>query len=263
MIRERISAEPLAGKIRDIASNVASTIKTETGKEYRRELVEKSIRACISNYLERIGDDMLEVFTSPQSNEFKELTSVLERSSRELAKDLVPTTETLSEGVFAGNKAYSREKLSAMIAYVAAKGQNLYKTSLNKLLFYSDLSFFFLREHGISGAVYYNRPFGPVAEEAAPILEELIRSEIVTVDPRTQTLQTVRPDEVTHALSDDEKRVIDWVVDTFGSMTASTISDYSHNEKAYKFTRPNEPIAYAYAKFLQKLPPAELLRSDK
>jgi hypothetical protein len=37
-------------------------------------------------------------------------------------------------------------------------------------------------------------------------------------------------------------------------MSAGKISEYSHREKAYRFTKPGECIAYEYAKFFQKLP---------
>jgi hypothetical protein len=56
-------------------------------------------------------------------------------------------------------------------------------------------------------------------------------------------------------------RILDWVTDTYAAMTATEISDLSHHEKAYQNTKPNEPIAYAYSRFLQNLPPKTLLDS--
>jgi uncharacterized phage-associated protein len=147
-----------------------------------------------------------------------------------------------------------------MMEYLTGKGHYVYKTSLNKLLFYSDLSFFYLRNHGISGAIYYNRPYGPVADSAEPILSELIREEKVKVIPRTRSLEAgAGAAESVDILTDEERRVLDWVADTYGDMSASAISDLSHREMAYKYTDPNEPIAYAYAKFLKHLPARDLL----
>jgi hypothetical protein len=40
-------------------------------------------------------------------------------------------------------------------------------------------------------------------------------------------------------------------------MGAGELSELSHRERAYKDTRPLEPIAYEYAKFLRKLPAKE------
>ena len=56
-----------------------------------------------------------------------------------------------------------------------------------------------------------------------------------------------------------QKKVLDWVSDTYGKMSASEISEFSHLEMAYKFTEPNEPIAYEYGKFFKKLPPRSLV----
>jgi len=50
-----------------------------------------------------------------------------------------------------------------------------------------------------------------------------------------------------------------WVLETYGNMSSGEISDLSHNELAYKFTRPNQPIAYEYAKFFKYRPPSDLL----
>ena len=55
-------------------------------------------------------------------------------------------------------------------------------------------------------------------------------------------------------LSEDDRRVLDWVLTTYGDMGAGELSELSHRERAYKDTRPLEPIAYEYAKFLRRLP---------
>ncbi len=259
MKTDSLSTERLTRKIRDIVQPVKAAIKIETGENYDERVIEDSIKVGLANMLDRIEEDMLRMFVSPERREFQELVVRLERNSAAVVEAQSEVTEAAAEGVFAGNRPFSKEKLSAMIAYLTAKGHNVYKTSLNKLLFYSDLSYFYLRNQGISGAVYYNRQFGPVAEQAGPTLDDLTERGIVKVVPRTQTLESADPVSLSATLTNDEKKVLDWVAETYGPMTASAISDLSHDEKAYKFTRPNEPIAYAYSKFLKKLPPRDLL----
>jgi uncharacterized phage-associated protein len=207
---------------------------------------------------------MLEMFTTPGRREYQELMAVLARNAP-AAKAAVEVEEMAhlaqefgDESVFEGYRPFSKAKLAAMMEYLTAKGHHVYKTSLNKLLFYSDLTYFYFHGRGISGAVYYNRPFGPVADPAGPVLSELIRENRINVEPRMQTLEAgTAPDA--NLLSDDEKRVLDWVADTYGHMSASEISELSHREMAYKYTQPNEPIAYAYGKFFKHLPPREML----
>jgi hypothetical protein len=60
-----------------------------------------------------------------------------------------------------------------MIEYLTAKGNHVYKTSLNKLLFYSDLTNYYLLRQGMSGAVYYNRRFGPGSRPGKPDPERI------------------------------------------------------------------------------------------
>ncbi|MEJ7848822.1 MAG: type II toxin-antitoxin system antitoxin SocA domain-containing protein [Pyrinomonadaceae bacterium] len=55
-------------------------------------------------------------------------------------------------------------------------------------------------------------------------------------------------------LAADEIATIDWVLDNYGTLSSSEISDQSHREKAYRFTRPGEKIAYRYAAFFENLP---------
>ena len=88
---------------------------------------------------------------------------------------------------------------------------------------------------------------------------ELVASEAIKVVPGTQTLEAGDPAAAEQILTDDERRLLDWVAMTYGQMSASEISDFSHREMAYKFTEPNEPIAYAYSKFFKHLPPKDLL----
>ena len=246
-----------------VVKDVKDALYHELGGEYDDRMIEESMRECIANKLEMLTAGMLEMFTSPSRNEFHELAGILERRVGEEKAESIEQTVWLAaeyddESIFNGNRPFSQPKMAAMIEYLAGKGHYLYKTSLNKLLFYSDLTNFYLTGHGMSGAAYHNRPFGPVADPAEPILSSLINAEKVRVVPRIQTLEAVVQSDAT-ILTADECKVLDWVADSYGAMRASEISEYSHNEMAYKNTQPNEAIAYAYAQFLKRLPPRNLL----
>lgn len=165
--------------------------------------------------------------------------------------------QVAEQSVFSGQRAYSAEKLGAMMEYILSKGRTVYKTNLNKLLFYSDLTAFYLRGAGMSGSVYLNRPYGPVADPAAEVLDDLIRTGRVTIAERTKHFVTKGGS--IELLDEDEIKVIDWVLETYGEMGAGQISELSHTERAYKDTKANEPIAYAYAQFLRYLPEKTIL----
>ena len=51
-----------------------------------------------------------------------------------------------------------------MIAHIASSESDIYKTKLNKLLFYSDFINYYLNGTSISGAKYVHLPYGPVPD---------------------------------------------------------------------------------------------------
>ena len=51
-----------------------------------------------------------------------------------------------------------------------------------------------------------------------------------------------------------EVATLDWVLNNFSYMTANEISELSHEEMAFRFTRQGEFIPYEFAKYLRKLP---------
>lgn len=265
METSEFSTERLSRKIDSITVDVQRVLSKELGETYDKRLVEESIRDCVTNKLDRLEEGLLEMFTTPSRPEFQALSTLVaernaaEKAAAEVEESVHIALEHGDESVFEGFRIFSKSRMAAMIAYLTAKGHHVYKTSLNKLLFYSDLSFFYLQGRGISGAVYYNRPYGPVASAAEPILSELVADGKVIVLERTKTLEASPEAASLDILTGEEKKMLDWVADTYGEMSASAISDLSHREMAYKFTEPNQPIAYAYGKFLKILPPKDLL----
>jgi uncharacterized phage-associated protein len=264
MSNEMISTASLLRKIGSISADVQQALRVEKGEEYDTHLIEESMRRCLETKFDAIEENMHELFTSPATREFAQLSTLLAQSRlEERAVEVGEAVELAQEfhddSVFTGRRIFAKAKMAAMIEYLTAKGGHVYKTSLNKLLFYSDLTNYYLSGQGMSGAVYYNRRFGPVADPASSVLSELVNESKVRVEPRMQTLESsgVSGD----ILSDQEKKVLDWVSSTYGKMSASEISEFSHLEMAYKFTEANEPIAYEYAKFFKTLPPKSFLTS--
>jgi antitoxin HigA-1 len=161
----------------------------------------------------------------------------------------------LEEGVYSGFRNYSPKQLGEMIEYFLCKLPNLYKTKLTKLLFYSDFTSYQLRGTGISGATYFNRPFGPVPEGMDDVLKELVAKGEIKTDAKTRTInlgETFDPSSI--SLTKEERKVLGWIVDNYGELSASEISEMTHLEKAYRDTSPNDPISYAYSGSFNILP---------
>ncbi len=249
-----------ARSIDKVVGDVDRFLRDERGLEIPPNRIREAMADVLYRKFDLIAEDLREIFTSPHREEVHELEKVLRRSVSvsEKADAWQPVQHAAPiAAIFSGNRAFSAEKMGAMIEYILGKSRSIYKTNLNKLLFYADLTAFYLRGAGMSGAVYLNRPYGPVADPTADVLDDLIEKGRVSVADKTKHL--VAEGDALTSLSGEEMKVLDWVIDTYGDLGAREISDMSHEERAYKDTRPNEPIAYAYAKFFNKLPPEQFL----
>lgn len=253
--------------ITGLTPNIQAYFEKETGVRYPAEVVDDALQTWMESRFDSMLEELGEVITSPHLAESQTFRRILEERMEAVApaasnqKLETPELETSTPSIFTGARPYSSEKLGAMIEYIAACGRDIYKTNLNKLLFYSDLTQYYLTGRGISGATYVNLPYGPVPETVETVIDDLATAhriaKVDVPDRGTNAQRITSTAEPRAALDPGEMELLDWVLETYGDMTPGEITDYSHNEKAYRFTRPQEPIAYEYAKFFAKLPPKE------
>ncbi len=265
----------------ELVAEVRDHFRREADTNYADETIAAAINGWIEDRVERIYDDAAEVITSPHMAESLRFREILESVASPAAEPVtspvpapVPAAEHVS--IFNGFRTFSPAKLGAMIEYIARSGRDIYKTNLNKLLFYSDLTFYFQHGHGISGATYLNLPYGPVPDTVEKVLDDLSATgkiaRVPTGGPGSNA-QLIKPAAAASSvhessepwlpgfsdleiaeLSEDEIKTLDWVFDQYGHLSPTQISELSHREKAYTSTRPNEPIAYEYSKFFLNLP---------
>ena len=267
MNTDPLSIQVRAREVDRVAGRVQEYFRTNKDMECPRELVNEALAEWFELEAVHLWEQAAEILTSPRMNESREFRRILERKMA-LAEAAARESEfqgifDLGEAsIFNGQRSFSRSKLGAMIQYLTSRGHEVYKTQLNKLLFYSDLAFFDLAGVGMSGAVYRNRPFGPVADPVEKLLSDLEADGRVRViskpDQSGQRIEAERADLCPELLP-NEQRTLDWVLQEYGNMSSGEISDLSHNELAYKYTKPNQPIAYEYSKFFRHRPPADLL----
>lgn len=242
--------------------------ETEKDTKYPQEIIDLSLEKFLYIRMDDFIASMEEAITTPHRSESQEFFGILESGAAALIESnenpiTEPVAPETTDDVFNGFRPFSAQKLGAMIQYIAGRGEDIFKTNLNKLLFYADLTYFSHYRKGISGATYINLPFGPVPDTYENVLNQLIEGKKI----RRKIVQGLgmnawiiesgsSPDEPTNILSSDEARVLDWVLSNYGKMSPTEISELSHREKAYRFTRRSEPIAYEYAKFFENLPPS-------
>ena len=246
-------------EIKRIAKGLQDYYVAEDGTEYPLWALSRAVRSWLVRRVDSFTDDIVDRLTVPgrdEAREFKTLLNESLESVRIIDNDRSHSDpESAESSVFTGFRPFSKERLGAMALYIAEKGQNVYKTKLNKLLFYSDFINFYLHGRSISGAKYIHVPFGPVPEQYGTALEQLAKAGRIKLLPagrQTFLIKSERAGDV--ELDAEELKTIDWVLETYGSLSASEISDLSHREKAYRFTRPGEQIAYRYAGLFETLP---------
>ena len=151
---------------------------------------------------------------------------------------------------FNGNAALSLDVVVDMIRYYANSPlvTSLYRVKLMKLLWYADALSYKRRGHAISGLVYRALPMGavPVAYESIVDLSA-IRCEEIDMGDGTGYRFLPTEDKTYMALSDEDKEILDVIIQRFGKVSKNEIVETMHQEDAYTETAPNDIIQFKYA----------------
>lgn len=126
------------------------------------------------------------------------------------------------------------------------------KTKLNKLLFYADFKHFKDYAVSITGTRYAHIPFGPAPDKYAFYFAALIENGSIKVEENLicgyigeEFISVKEPDFL--LFSDSELKILATVKENFKDFNAKKITDFSHDEKAYKETVSGDIISYEYA----------------
>lgn len=163
-------------------------------------------------------------------------------------RELKPTIEN-------GYKSFDIEKTENLILYIAEKCDGVFKTVLNKLLWYADFKHF--KEHtiGITGLRYINLPYGPVPENYNLFtwkleMEGRIESQEVVFEEYSGE-KFIAKEKVNMEIFDkNEKNTINFIIRCLCHFGAKKISKRSHREKGYMETFKKQIIPYTFAKDL-------------
>jgi putative zinc finger/helix-turn-helix YgiT family protein len=162
---------------------------------------------------------------------------------------------------FNGNKQLSFSNIGQMLRYFSQNNDKLYKVKLMKLLWYSDVLHFKENNRSISGLVYAHMPLG-----ALPLGYDMlfqVFSNVISVKEesfnysddediigyRINNLEKVDLNE----LKPSEIAIMSKVDTFFKKMGSKKISEYMHEEKAYKNTNQGDLISFKLAARLKDL----------
>lgn len=153
--------------------------------------------------------------------------------------------------IYTGYLPFRPEKLMDMIVYFASDAEGVFKTKMNKLLWYSDFLHYHYLGVSISGTSYVHLPYGPVADQYNLFLSHLIQEERINVKEvffaHGSGELLITPQPLDQAFSSSEQEVLRAVREHFRSMTSKDISSLSHEEAGYLETKEGQTISYTYA----------------
>lgn len=149
-----------------------------------------------------------------------------------------------------GLRSLDLERLASAVAYLSERCHALYKTKLQKAMFFSDFLAFEALGASLTGLSYAHATYGPVMSERDETLGFLERSGAIQLVPADDWGEVVRPAredlDVSGVFSPEELGLLDMVarfVNTFP--TAASLSDYSHGLRAWKATGSGVMIDYS------------------
>ena len=157
-----------------------------------------------------------------------------------------------------GYRPLSAKTLLHMMLFFASAPGGVFRTMLNKEMFYSDFTHFRREGVSISGSRYIHLPYGPVVEdfgvymnalEKAGWIEEVEQYFHPHPDPVLRIIAKRPPD--LKVISADSAGVLKAVRSFFAHKTSKQASDLSHEEEGYKASAVGDAISYHYASQLR------------
>src|SRR5688500_1670143 len=147
-------------RVLSIAQKLQDHYLVEERTDVPYEVIVAALQDWLELHLDRLADDLPELLSTPALSEAREFRRHVNELMVRDVRTKIPIRETEVVDVFTGHRVFSFEKLAAMTAYIAQNGRRVYKTKLNKLLFYCDFVNYHLNGTSISGARYVHLQIG-------------------------------------------------------------------------------------------------------
>lgn len=158
-----------------------------------------------------------------------------------------------SNRIYNGNTQLSLDKVVDVIRYFSNSPymKHLYKVKLMKLLWYADALSYKQRGYAMTGLVYQALPMGavPIAHDSILKLRGVEYEEIDMGDGTAYYFRSSSKDEDSN-LSEEDKSILDSIIQKFGTMTKDEIVSFMHREEAYRETAVRDMISFQYAENL-------------
>ncbi len=202
----------------------------------------------------------LEAYDTGRINDktYNNITKCFQSSRKNIVKSLLETELRHDEDILNGFRKFEIDRVENLISYIADKTDNLYKTSLNKYLWFMDFENFNENVRSLTGLRYVKQKYGPVIEKKG--YEEIINllddkfyveetEDVYNNSTKAKIISKKNYDMSIY--SKDEMEVINAVIEKLKSMSCSEISEKSHEEDGWLENDINCIISYDYAEDLK------------
>jgi putative zinc finger/helix-turn-helix YgiT family protein len=155
------------------------------------------------------------------------------------------------DDIFNGFRIFNLDKFNQLVAFILKDTGGVFKTKLNKLLWYCDFYNYKILEKSLTGSIYVHLDLGPVPDQyeyllAQMIKEGLINIEEIPIDNKTGEFYSLKED-IKASFNLKEIKNIQHVLDYFRNYSGARLKDRSHEEEAFKKTAYREKIPYKWA----------------
>ncbi|MBQ9022164.1 MAG: DUF4065 domain-containing protein [Eggerthellaceae bacterium] len=158
---------------------------------------------------------------------------------------------------YTGEKAFNAERFREVLVYFALNIRELYRTKLNKALFYLDFSAFRDLGHSITGLRYARADFGPVPDKYEQLIAAFTNEDAFYFEEQDtggQILCTRKNEFGWWLFSPEEREQLSKVTEFVNRFsTATALSDASHKEPLWKQVEFGDLISYKGASTLKAL----------
>lgn len=176
-------------------------------------------------------------------------------SNKDIFKDMVIDSLTHKEDEYNGYRKFDIERLTNLISYIA-DNVDLYKTSLNKYLWFVDFENFKENVRSITGLRYMRYTYGPIIEdfkyeEILNYFDDKFVKEEYEEGHRTITKIKSKGNYDLSIFKEEEVEVINNVISVLKEKSCTEISNLSHEEEAWLKNKDRDLISYDYAESLK------------
>ena len=197
-----------------------------------------------------------DIFQPEKRNKILQTIEGIADSRISLFERVAATFQHHEADEYSGFKKFDSERFLGAVLYFCKGG--VFKTKLNKLLFYADFKHFEEYTVSITGTRYAHVPFGPAPDGYDLYYPLLIHQGAIEVEEilyegkdYTGEKYYAKKEPDLNTFSNSELRVLAYVKEYFESHNASDVSDLSHMEKGYRETDTGELISYRFAQDLK------------